>query len=357
MISAISQPNQTTRSLHEEGGRVYTLTELLVSEAIAPRWALPNLALRGEVSMLFAAAGTGKTTLYHEAIVANAEERAFLGLLPFEERQAILVFDWENSPAQVARSVQRLSLGKSVGDAATFYIDLLGHNLDTEAGRQQVRAAAVAYEASVLVFDNRDRAFPNTPELDGGQVSESMSRVKGLAQELDVAILLVSHEPKTQYSGAIDKLRGHSAWAAFSDQMFNLDWPGGGVRRLRHVKHRGVDLLPPLQIRRLAIGDRDTGHVELVAQVDLQGLSADERLTTDVTIVEEILKEVGPMGSAELKREFDKKVDASTGKKRLYKALGSSRLVEQPEGKGGKWQLGRGEQRPASEGPKSPGPL
>jgi hypothetical protein len=339
--------------LLEGDTNVYTLSQLTLLEATAPRWAVPSLAPRGEVSTLFAAAGTGKTTLYHEAIVANAEERPFLGLLPFEERQTVIVFDWENSPDQVARSIQRLSARTREAETTTFYIGPSGHTLDTERGRQQVAAAALKHGASLLIFDNRDRALPFTPELDGAQVSRSMSAAKELALELDAAILLVSHEPKTQYAGVVDKLRGHSAWAAFSDQMFNLDWPGGGVRRLRHVKHRGVDRLPTLRIRRLTSGERDTGHVELVGQVDPQGLSVDERLTADVTVVEDILREHGAMGATALKNEFDKRVRTSTGKKRLYKALAAS-LATQQEATRPPWTLAVAAGR---EGSRSPGPL
>ena len=313
----------------------FGLSELLELGASPPRWAIPNLAIRGEVSTIFSAAGTGKTTLYQEAVAANAEERPFLHLLGFDGHQSILIFDWENSEEQVARSFGRLVLGPHKGGVSIVF-DPPHVNLDTEEGRASVMTISRQKQATVLIFDNRDRAFPNTPELDGERVSAAMSATKRLATKLDVAVLLVSHEPKTPYAGAIDKLRGHSAWAGFSDQMFHLDGSSGTVRRLRHVKHRGVDRLKPLRIKRLQEGNPDTGPVRLVADVEDVGLPSEERLRLDVQTLAEVLKD-GPLGITDIEKRVKSLKGGTFGRKRAYAALRSTDRFYQPTGSRGPW--------------------
>jgi RecA-family ATPase len=187
-----------------------------------PRWAIPNLCLRGEVTFLYGCPGTGKSTLYQEALVAHETGRAFLDFLPFEEEQKFVVFDWESSVEQVARAFKRLGLPPKDPATFTYYPPLLGLCLDQESGREVVRCLLEVHNATCVIFDNRDAAFPNTIETEGGPVAEAMQATKELASELETAILLVSHEPKSQYESGTAKLRGHTAWAAHADQLFRL---------------------------------------------------------------------------------------------------------------------------------------
>jgi hypothetical protein len=319
-------------------GRRMSAHDLLSVKVTKPRWAIPNLAPVANLTTLYATPGAGKTTLYQEAIVANAIGRAFLGLLPFTDPQRFIVFDWENSPEQVGRALGRLGLAAEAPNADSFlYVfGALDINLDTDDGRAAVRAATCEQGATCLVFDNRDRAFPNTPELEGDKVAHAMLATKALAEELRVAILLVSHEPKAEYANSSAKLRGHTAWAASCDQLFRLVHKGG-QRVLDHAKHRAIDKLDNLDVKLLREGPPDAGTLRLVAQAsESRAARSADKTSDDVRRLEDHLDRNGPTGRGDLKRATASWSEArkAWGNDRLEKAFAASSRIWQPEGKG-----------------------
>jgi hypothetical protein len=215
-------------------------------------------------------------------------------------------------------------------------------SLDTDEGREIIRRIAQRYEATCLIFDNRDSAFPLTPELDGSLVRAAMLATKALAQELDVAMLLVSHEPKAEYAESSSKLRGHTAWAAHSDQLFQLRRKGD-LRVLVHAKHRGLDQRPTIEVKLLFHGDTDLGSLQLVGSYnDAREARSKARLEGDVSLLEAYLGSHGRSTFSVLKDE------TKWGNDRLYRALGASDRIWQPEGKGRPYSV-----EPLAEGEKS----
>ena len=148
---------------------------LLSASMPEPRWAIPHLAVRGDVTMLVADPGTGKSTLLAEALVANEQQRAFLHLLPFPEGQRIALFDWENSLEQTVRTMRRLGLARPPGSFRVHHMGRSGVRLSDHIGREAVLDAGRDFGATCLVFDNRDHAFAGVDELVEGGITPAVA--------------------------------------------------------------------------------------------------------------------------------------------------------------------------------------
>lgn len=300
-------------------------TELLAVEPQPPRFAIPEMAQRGELTTLFAAIGAGKTSAYQDAVVANAAGREWFSLLAFDEPQVFVVFDWENSQGQVSKSLRRLGLTPENAPGFHYYFSPERANLDTEAGRAEVERIARKHGATCLIFDSRDAAFPNTPEIEGEKVAPAMRAAKDLALRLDLAVLLVSHEPKADYSNATDKLRGHTAWGQLSDQLFRLRRVGD-ARILEHRKNRGIDLREPVKITLVMEGERDTGPLRFEAELNPSVEAVAQRRSEDMDELEAFLDTHGDTAWGVLKGAL------GLSDNRLRTAIKSSDRVWQPLG-------------------------
>jgi hypothetical protein len=295
-----------------QGRKPTPLSELINAVVTPPRWAIPNLAARGRLTTLYASVGTGKSTLYWEAIAANSQGRDFLHLYPFEEAQVFIVYDWENHAEDVGNMWQRLGVNASRGDTVHYFKSPEGISLDTSEGRAEVEADVLQFKATCVVFDNRDAAFPQTGENEGSQVVPAMKAAQSLAEKLDTAFLLVSHEPKAQYANHKDNLRGHTGWGQHSDHLYRL-YQRGDLRKLSHEKHRAMSKRPELAIRFEVEGHPDTGTVTLKAE---EAATKDSNLLAAKEEVVALLTEHGPMNWGALEEKV-----GSTLLRRALKAL------------------------------------
>jgi hypothetical protein len=304
--------------------RPLTPAELLATEPRPPRFAIPQIAPRGEVTTLFASVGAGKTTLYQSALVANTRREPWLGDLGFEGPQRFVVFDWENNREQIANALGRLGLSNGEGGDFIYFLEP-DVNLDTEPGREQVREILTEHKATCAIFDSRDDAFPNTNENDGRDILAAMRPIKDLAGSLDVAMVLVAHEPKADYGGSWDRLAGHTMWGRKSDQMFRYR-RHGDVRILEHAKHRGLDKRASLKITLVTEGEPDVGPMRLEAERYASEEARAEALAEDVTKLEELLEQAGDRERKGIREMFGWSED------RFSKVVKASTRVYQPGG-------------------------
>lgn len=308
--------------------------QLLLRPVVRPRFAIPNLAIRGQITTFYAGVGTGKSTLYQEAVVAHETGRAFLGMFEFDEAQRFVVFDWENGDGGehgggAPLALKRLGLSDPPTSFAYYFdLDQGAGNLDTDKGRENLAEILTRHEATCAIFDARDAAFPHTSEIEGERIAPAMRACLGLARELDCALVFVSHEPKAEYQDSASKLRGHTAWAQYSEQMFRYV-RRGDIRILEHTKNRGIDQREPLRVSLIREGDPDTGPMRFEAQVAESASALEERRTGDVGKVEEFLEELGDRSWSALK---DAMAGRGIGEGRLREALKRSVRVWQPGG-------------------------
>jgi hypothetical protein len=169
-----------------------------------------------------------------------------------------------------------------------------------------------------------------------------MTATKRLAEELDVAILLVSHEPKAEYRSGVNALRGHTAWSSHSDELFRLE-AGTGLRRLVHVKYRGVDQLPVVEVKRLREGEPNTGPARLVGSL---ADSRDERARLarekDTERLEGFLFACGgsaSWGTLRVATAEWSEAGKQWSTNRLKAGLGASARIGQPGGPGADYAL------------------
>ena len=295
------------------------------------RHAIPNLALRGQLTTLYACLGSGKTTIYQHAAVANEIGEKFLGLYDFEEPQIFTVFDWENGDELYKRVMRRLGVDPGSMKRTNVYCDLDPErfNLDTPEGRTRIRKVIERDGATCVIFDGRDTAFPHTGENEGDKIGPVMRAVLQLARELDVAVVFISQEPKAEYGDSVAKLRGHSAWGQYSEQMFRLI-RHSKTRLLQHTKNRGIDLRPGIEITLFSEGETDVGPLRLEAkETDTIGDRMQKR-AEDAALVEAYLDTNGDTGWTKLKQAM--KDTHEMGDSRLRNAIQTSERAWQPGG-------------------------
>jgi hypothetical protein len=250
-------------------GRPYGVKDVKGHRLAKETWAIPNLAPRGHLSLLYGAAGSGKSTLYQEAVASNALGRAFMEQLPFEEPQRFLVFDWENGPEMFFRTMQRLGLGARVQaeDNFVYYFEPPEVGLGTLAGRRKVWFQAQRHEATCVVFDALLDAFRGVPPTDEDAIGEAMQETKAIAIDLKVAVLIVAHSPKAAYEDGLHMLKGNAAWGQKADQTFWLHREKKSeLRRLEHTKARAMSRRSSLAVELIEEGDPDIGPIHVVGR-------------------------------------------------------------------------------------------
>jgi len=251
----------------DEDERVLRVRDVQTYVLASPRWAVPNLAPRGHLSLLYGAAGSGKSTLYQEAVAANALGRPFMELLPFEEPQRFLIFDWENGPDMFSRTLHRLGLreGVQAEDNFVYYFERPGVGLGTSDGRRAVRFQAMRHEATCVVFDALLDAFRGIPPTDEDAIGEAMQETKAIAVDLNVALLVVAHSPKAAYEDSLHMLKGNAAWGQKADQAFWLHHKKKSeLRSLEHTKARAMSKRGALTVQLIEEGDPDVGPIHVV---------------------------------------------------------------------------------------------
>jgi AAA domain len=267
------------------------LTELLRRGSQRPRFAIPQFAPRGQITVLFGDVGTGKSTLMGSAAVANENGEAFLGLYPFEEPQQIVIFDWENGAQDYVTALARQGLVQPRG---LYYYDGPDDvNLDTEEGRLRLTDIIHGHKATLAVFDSMADAFPHTEELDGKGIRQHMTATRELAVEMNVAVVLISHEPKADHASATMKLAGHGMWARKVDQMWRLK-SRADHHLLEHVKHRTIGRRRPVRITLQTEGDLDIGPMRLVGEETDTQSERDAKAAAENAVVEDYLRSNGP---------------------------------------------------------------
>jgi AAA domain len=326
-----------------EDERAFGVRDVQDHISTRPRWAIPNLAPRGQLTLLYGAAGSGKSTLYQEALAANSLGRPFVEFLPFEEGQRFLVYDWENGKDMFFRTLQRLGITSAAHgkDNFAYHFETPGVGLATATGREAVRRAAELYNATCIVFDALLDAFRGVPPTDEDAIAEAMQGTKAIAVQLDVAVLVVAHSPKAAYEDGLNMLKGNAAWGQKADQMFRLHQERKSeFRRLEHTKARAMSKRHALTVRLVEEGDPDVGPVHVVGTTatTAEAVRTAKRDAVDDT-VRAYLVAHGPVRRTDMTMALGARGVGSTALNNALKRLGEAGLLNRPQGERGPYLL------------------
>lgn len=308
-----------------------------------PHWALPNLAPKGHLSLLYGAAGSGKSTLYQDAVAANSIGREFMELLPFEEPQRFLIFDWENGPDMFFRTLQRLGLGPDAQaeDNFVYYFEPPGVGLATPEGRNEVWFQAKRHSATCVVFDALLDAFRGVPPTDEDAIGEAMQETKAIAIDLNVALLVVAHSPKAAYEDGLHMLKGNAAWGQKSDQTFWLHRERKSeLRRLEHTKARALSKRRTLTVQLIEEGDPDVGPIHVVGRTSTTATAVREAKKSDVDArLRSYLATRGPVRRTKMAVDLEREGVGPTALNNALKRLADAGELARPRGERGPYSL------------------
>lgn len=231
-----------------------------------------DLWKEGELSILFADTGTGKSILAVQIAESIARGRPALptanGLLPAglllhtAKPQKVLYLDYELSEEQFKERYSRLSPdGDSYTDKYKFSDNFLRSQIKwddhipaafknmAEFMSYSVAARIREFDAKVLIVDNI--SYLNTSNVNANAALTLMKALKWIKSNLEVSILVLAHTPKRAITKplTINDLAGSKMLANFADNMFAI---GASIRDkdLRYIKQIKTPKLPR-NLRRL----------------------------------------------------------------------------------------------------------
>lgn len=221
--------------------RPYDVSHMAATEPPEPDFVVQHLAARGEVSQLWGAPGVGKSMVVEACCGGVGHGAAVAGLECTPGK--VLYLDAENGDYEVHRRVRNLDLPPG---SVAIYDAGAAHLVDDEV---YIRAAIDKEDPDLLVLDSLRRLTPGTDENDSGAMAEVIGIVKHLANEYDLAALLIHHARK---DGAME--RGSSA---IKDQV-SISWemkrvPGSTDRHLRRLQNHKMRIGPEPDDRWLRI--------------------------------------------------------------------------------------------------------
>jgi hypothetical protein len=224
-----------------------------------PRRLFGPFWLEGEISILFADTGKGKSVL----AVQIAESLASgVALAPFEldtPGQKVLYFDFELSEKmfEARYSVPSRDPGGPTTDHYPFHDNFIRAQLngDPDTGfydtwgeylQASFEELFQSTAARLVIIDNITYLGTTSKEQSGGAL-RVMRVLHQLRHEYGLSILVIAHTPKRRFSQGItvNDLQGSKMLSNFADNVFAIGESclGPNVRYLKHIKPRNSALI------------------------------------------------------------------------------------------------------------------
>jgi len=259
---------------------IINAAELVAMEFPEPKWAIPGLIPEG-LSLLAGKAKLGKSWLCLAMGLAVASGGVALGSIPVDEGD-VLYLALEDSARRLQDRLQRLL--KDAEAPTRFDIARTWDRLDN-GGLDQIGAWLVGHkDARLVIIDTLQRVRPSKK---GGQRNlyvddyEDLTPLKALADDHNVAIVVVHHLRKTDSDDPLDLVSGSTGLTAAADT----------IAVLRRQRSRAD--------AELFITGRDLEETELAMRVDIDaggwvllGDAADYRRTEERQAVLELLEDL-----------------------------------------------------------------
>ena len=207
-----------------EAGRDRDLVPLRYMDVMAilgpipeERFIIERWIPRGYLSSLYGAGGVGKSFLAMMAAVGIVSGTSWLGYDC--EPGNVLAVMCEDDERELVRRLYKIAAGLGVDAGAlasrlfiTPRLGLMNQMMQFHGGGvptttelyRNIRAEAKRTAAKLVIIDNAAQTFPGN-ENDRGQTTAFLNSLVGIAQDIDGAVLLLGHPPKTgshQFSGS-----------------------------------------------------------------------------------------------------------------------------------------------------------
>lgn len=224
-----------------------------------PKMLFGEFWLEGELCILFADTGKGKSILAVQIAESIARGEAIAPLQMTGKPQTVLYFDFELSEKQFE---MRYAADPEEGEdflqdhyqfSDNFYcaeIDVDGDFPDDfatfeEYMRMEIRKMIIELQAKVVIIDNitylrgaNDTARHSIP---------LMRELKRLKKELGLSILVLAHTPKRSMTRnlTVNDLQGSKVLSNFADNVFAIGQSSidSSFRYIKHIKPRSTEML------------------------------------------------------------------------------------------------------------------
>lgn len=192
-----------------------TLTELLVGglAAIPPRrWEVKGIFMRGALTVVGGAGGTGKSSLMNATGLSVASGLPFIGFdLRNPNGEAVLILNGDDDEAEISRRLGAMVQHYNIPATALDRVHVLGSNVLGGMRACEVKDRKILFNeewfawfvgivrktgARFVVVDPLF-ALASIDENDNGQMGAFAGRLNRLAAELDVVLALVVHASKS----------------------------------------------------------------------------------------------------------------------------------------------------------------
>lgn len=204
----------------------------------------------GEVTILFADTGQGKSVLSVQIADSISKGVSILGLDMTSKSQEVLYFDFENSDTQFKKRYT-----KPTGESYSFHDNFLRvtQNLEFNVSNRSyvedllnnIETSVIDSNAKVIIIDNI--TYINGDVEKAKDASELIKRLKKMAMKNALSVLIISHTPKMYDSNPIDinNLSGSKMIGNLVDGVFAIgsSKQGSAIRYLKQIKSRASELI------------------------------------------------------------------------------------------------------------------
>ena len=237
---------------------------------------------RGEIVTLGAGSGTGKSLVCREIAHWLLQQGESVGIIALEEnvrRTALGVMSIEaNKPLHLDKNLVseeelRTAWERTLGTGRCFLLDHWG-SLDTDVLLSRVRYMARGMECGWVILDHLSIVVSG---LDGGDerrlIDQTMTRLRGLVEETNIGLLLVSHLKRPQgdrgheegVDTSLSHFRGSASIAQLSDGVVGLERNQQDGEHANHLKVRVLKnrFTGDTGLAGTLVYNKDTGRLEM----------------------------------------------------------------------------------------------
>lgn len=224
-------------------------------------WLIPNMLAKGQVTLLAARPGIGKT-MASEAIGGAIVNGTKFGDWPVVQSGPVVFIDAEQGEAVIGARMRLLGLLDHVG------VDLHiadGRPVNLAVDERALIEALAGLKPALVVFDTNRELNPAMDENDSGSSSTGMRAYKRIAEALNCAVLVSLHSGKGEGS----EFRGSSAIVGACEIALHMERPDEAdpsLVKFRWSKNRLGPHLPDALLRMDSSNGRLTWTAEAPAQ-------------------------------------------------------------------------------------------
>ena len=293
---------------------IFTMASLFRMSLPDPQWAIPTFLPVG-VTLLAGKPKMGKSWLALALALAIAENRLALGTLPVTQGD-VLYLGLEDSLRRIVDRGAKLLQGRTPPENFTWAG--VWNQLST-GGLADIEEWLYKHkEARLVVIDTLAKVRPLTPSTSTGYSDDYavMTPLKTIAEDNNVAILVIHHLRKMGAPDVMDTISGTTGLTGATDCNMVLDRERGKDEAVLHITGRDVEE-QELQLT----FDAETTQWTMQGNADRQGMSKEQREV--LTVLESA---DGPLSPLEMSKKLS--ISASYGRKIVHDLVKMGKIYQ-----------------------------